>query len=95
VSSTLGTQDFAYYFVQGALDWKLDSNWTWNVVSVRYRNAFNLTWITPKVSTGVTYTFDANNAVYANVGYAWKDNGNGQGLLADKWNIAAGYKYSF
>jgi hypothetical protein len=93
----LGNADdsFLYYFVQGALDYKLDSHWTWNVINARYRNAFAETWITPKVTTGITYNIDSTDAVYANVGYAWKDNGNGSGLLADKLNVAVGYKYSF
>ncbi|MDR3470646.1 MAG: hypothetical protein P4M09_02985 [Devosia sp.] len=93
----LGNNDdsFGYYFVQGALDYKLDSHWTWNVISARYRDSFSQTWITPKVSTGVTYNIDATDAVYANVGYAWKDKGDGNGLVADKYNFAVGYKYSF
>jgi hypothetical protein len=93
----LGNSDdsFGYYFVQAALDYKLDSHWTWNVINGRYRNAFNATWITPKVSTGVTYNIDATDAVYASVGYAWKDKGDGKGLASDKYNIAVGYKYSF
>ena len=101
VASTSGTDlgndddSFGYYFVQGAVDYKLDSHWTWNVINARYRNAFNETWITPKVATGVTYNIDATDAVYVNVGYGWKDNGNGKGLVDDTYNIAVGYKYSF
>jgi len=90
-----GTDAFLYYFATAAADLKLDSHWTWNVINARYRNAFNEPWFTPKVQTGITYNIDANNAVYANVGYAWKDNGNGKGLIADKLNVAIGYKYSF
>jgi len=84
-----------YYSVSLAGDWKLDDHWTWNTFNVRYRNSFDGRWITPKVSTGVTYKFDSTSAIYANVGYAWKDTGNGAGLLADKWNVAVGYKLSF
>ncbi len=82
----LGNSDdtFGYYFVQAALDYKLDSHWTWNVIQARYRNAFNETWITPKIATGVTYNIDATDAVYFSLGYAWKDKGNGAGLVADK-----------
>ena len=90
-----GNDPFLYYFLSGAADWKIDQHWTWNVVNVRYRNAFDRTWLTPKVQTGITYNFDANSAVYANIGYAWKDKGDGNGLLADKLNVAVGYKYSF
>src|SRR5665213_4107642 len=31
---------------------KLNSHWTWNAFSLRYRNAFDYTWITPKIATG-------------------------------------------
>ena len=85
----------AYYAVSLAADLKLDDHWTWNAFNARYRNAFNVTWITPKVSSGFTYKIDGSNAVYANVGYAWKDKGLGAGLQPDKWNVAVGYKFSF
>jgi hypothetical protein len=93
----LGNSDdgYFYYAVSGAFDWKIDSHWTWNVVNVRYRNAFDRTWITPKVATGVTYKIDDADSVYASIGYGWKDNGNGSGLQSDKFNVAVGYKYSF
>jgi predicted porin len=89
------TDPETYYAVSLAADYKIDDNWTWNVFNARYRNAFDVTWITPKVSTGITYKFNSSSAVYANVGYGWKDSGNGAGLQADKWNVAIGYKFSF
>ena len=85
----------AYWAVTLNADFKLNSQWTWNVFSLRYRNAFDYTWITPKISTGITYNIDKADAVYLNVGNAWKDKGDGNGLLEDKYNIAVGYKYSF
>jgi hypothetical protein len=91
--SSAGVDPFLYYFASAALDAKLDSNWTWNVVNVRYRNAVGVTWITPKIQTGITYNIDKTDAIYANIGYGWKDNGSG--LKADKFNVAIGYKYSF
>jgi hypothetical protein len=90
-----GNDPFLYYVLQGAADWKIDSHWTWNVISVRYRNAFDRTWLTPKVQTGITYNINSTSAVYATVGYAWKDQGDGKGLNPDKWNVAVGYKFSF
>ena len=90
---TLGVDPFFYYYGQVALDDKLDANWTWNVVNVRLRQAVGVQWFTPKIQTGVTYNIDSSNAVYANIGYAWKDNGSG--LKPDKFNVAVGYKYSF
>ena len=90
-----GSTADAYWAVTLNADLKLDSHWTWNVFSLRYRNAFDYTWITPKVATGITYNIDKTDAVYLSVGNAWKDNGNGSGLVQDKYNIAVGYKYSF
>jgi hypothetical protein len=95
INPAVGTDPEAYYAFAVAADVKLDDHWTWNAFNARYRNAFNVTWITPKVSTGVTYKIDGSNAVYLNVGYAWKDKGDGNGLLGDKWNVAVGYKFSF
>jgi hypothetical protein len=92
-ASSSGVDPFVYYFATAALDDKIDSNWTWNIVNVRYRNAIGVTWLTPKIQTGITYNIDKQNAVYANIGYAWKDSGSG--LKADKFNVAVGYKYSF
>ncbi len=85
----------AYWAVTLNADLKLNSQWTWNVFSLRYRNAFDYTWITPKIATGITYNIDKTDAVYLSLGNAWKDKGDGNGLLEDKYNIAVGYKYSF
>jgi len=84
-----------YYGLTIAADVKLSDQFTWNAVSLRYRNAFNTTWITPKISTGITWNINKQNAVYINGGYAWKDAGDGKGLLGDKWNVAVGYKFNF
>ena len=86
-------QPFLYYFATAALDARIDSHWTWNIINARYRNGWGVTWYTPKVQTGITYTIDSANAVYANIGYGWKD--TGAGLAPDKFNVAVGYKYSF
>lgn len=84
-----GEDSFGYYALYLAGDWKLSSHWTWNMFNLRYRNAFDYDWETPKVATGVTYAINANNAVYTNVGFAWKNS------VEDKINWAVGYKYSF
>jgi len=85
----------AYYLASASLDDKLSSKWTWNVINARYRNAFDETWITPKVATGLTYQIDPRQSAYVSVGYAWKDTGDGNGLVADKLNLALGYKVGF
>lgn len=98
VGSTHTTDSAPYYLVQLAGDYKIDSSWTLNVFSFRYRNSFDGYWVTPKVSTGVTYSISPADAVYVNVGYAWKNTLGDFDLghdYADKSNIAVGYKHSF
>ena len=60
---------------------------------LRYRNALDYTFITPKVATGLTYEWGPFRYVYGSIGYAWKDTGNG--LLGDKFNVAFGYRHTF
>ncbi len=88
-----GTANAVYYALYLAGDLKLNSQWTWNMFELRYRNAFGYTWITPKVATGLTYEWSSGNFVYGNVGYAWKDAGSG--LLGDKINVTLGFRHAF
>lgn len=83
----------AYYSINLAADMKIDSAWTWNVFNIRYRNAFSVTWITPKITTGFTYKVGDTDNVYANIGESWKDTGSGS--KADKYSVAFGFKHSF
>ena len=83
------SHQLAYYVVNAGLNMKISESWTWNVVSARYRDAFEGGWQTPKVTTGLSYAIDRQNSVYGNVGYAWR---NGQ---PNKISVAAGYKYGF
>ena len=99
ISTTTGNSAEAYYAFTLAADWKINSQWTWNVVQLRYRDAFNSYYNTPKVQTGVTYALTPSDAVYGIAGYAWKNLYNHDIQLsnnyADKWNLAFGYKRSF
>ena len=88
-----GTANAYYYALYLAGDLELNSQWTWNMFELRYRDAFDYTWITPKVATGLTYEWSAGNFVYGNVGYAWKNTGSG--LLGDKINVAVGFRHGF
>jgi hypothetical protein len=99
--------DVWFYTLNLAGDWKLDAQWTWNVFNLRYRDAFQYTWVTPKVATGITYRVNPVDAVYTEVGFAWKEldasgqassppfNPNYGSLDSDKWTIALGYKHGF
>lgn len=97
-SSGLSDHQWAYYVFNAGLNVKLNSKWTWNAVSARYRDAFEGGWKTPRLTTGATYTINPHNAVYANVGYAWKTGVGGAvapDIGPDKWNITFGYKISY
>ena len=83
----------AYYAVGLAADYKINGAFTWNVVNIRYRDAFGGNWKTPKLSTGITYKLDDLNSAYANIGKSWKDTGTG--YKSDKYSIAFGLKHSF
>jgi hypothetical protein len=83
----------AYYAFYLAGDLKLNSNWTWNVFNVRYRNAFDFKWETPKVATGITYNLNKYSALYGTVGYSWKDTTSVSG--PDKLNVGVGAKVNF
>ena len=99
IKGTQSDADVAYYAIYLSGDLKLNKQWTWNAFNLRYRNAFNATWETPKVATGVTYNIDSFNSVYANVGYSWKKVGTTKApydsLSGDKVNVAIGYKHAF
>ena len=88
-----GNANAVYYALYLAGDLKLSSQWTWNMLDLRYRNAFDYTWITPKVATGLTYEWRPGSAVYWSVGYNWRD--DGVGVPGKKVNIALGLKHSF
>jgi len=85
----LATLNWGYYVLNAGVNVKFDSHWTWNAVSARYRDAFQGGWVTPKVSTGVTYSIDSHNSIAANIGYSWK---NG---IADKISGAVSFRYGF
>ena len=98
VGASHTTDSAPYYLVTLAGDYKLNASWTLNVFNVRYRNSFDGYWVTPKISTGVTYSISPSDAVYVSVGYAWKNTLGNFDLghdFADKSNIAIGYKHSF
>lgn len=69
------TASFPYYVLRIATDLELNETVTWNVVSFRYRNGFDPEnhYNTPQLATGVTYRFDANNAVTAKIMRNWRD----------------------
>lgn len=83
----------AYYALGLNADYRISPKLTWNVVSLRYRDAFRGDWKTPKIATGLTYALNGSNAAYVNIGKSWKDSGSG--YKNDKFSIAFGLKHSF
>jgi hypothetical protein len=83
----------AYYAVNIGADYKINSAMTFNVIDVRYRNAFDVQWETPKVTTGFTYAMSPTGSIYANFGKSWKNTGTGYN--PDKYSLAFGFKFLF
>lgn len=95
IDPTDAEADAWYWLVSLAADLKLSQKWTWNAFNVRWRDAFDYDWATPKVTTGITYAITPTDSVYTNVGYGWKENTNTGDLDPDKVNWAVGYKHAF
>jgi hypothetical protein len=83
--------DFPYYVLRVGLDVDLDKRWTWDVISYRYRNAFDTAndYNTPEVSTGISLKLDDSRSVYTKYDYDWKDGD------PDSQGIKLGFTQSF
>jgi hypothetical protein len=66
---------FPYYVFRVGADVDLSKTLTWNVVSFRYRDAFdpNDNYNTPQVATGFTYKLEEQSTITAKVMRNWKD----------------------
>lgn len=82
-----------YYVATGLADVKLDDKWTWNIVNMRYRSSFAHVWVTPRVTTGLSYQIDARQTTSVAFGYSWKN--VGEGLNPDKLGVSLGYRLGF
>src|SRR5262249_36011349 len=60
---------FPYYVLRVAADLEVNQTITWNVVSFRYRDAFNPSehYNTPQIATGFTFKIDEKSAISAKV----------------------------
>ncbi|MBZ9935930.1 hypothetical protein LB518_06475 [Mesorhizobium sp. BR1-1-16] len=88
-----GDSSALYYALYLAGDLKLNKQWSWNVFNLRWRDAFDYQWQTPKVATGLTYAFSDAAKLNVNLGYSWKNTGDG--YYGDKINLALAMKYAF
>jgi hypothetical protein len=83
--------DFPYYVAYLSADLNLTAKFAWNVVSLRYRNAFDTAndYDTPQIATGVTYKLDDHNWILAKVSRSGQD-----GEPHDT-GVTLGYQYGF
>jgi hypothetical protein len=83
--------NFPYYVLYVGSDLDLNANWTWNVVTYRFRDAFDTrnNFNTPEVSTRLTFKIDDGRSVFAAYYYGWKEGS------PDYQGIGAGFKYGF
>jgi hypothetical protein len=66
---------FPYYVLRGAADYKLSQTITWNVISYRFRDAFDRSddYDTPQLATGITFNVDAQSSISTKIMRNWKD----------------------
>jgi len=57
------------------LNFALNQDITWNVISYRFRDAFNNNddYHTPQVATGVTFKLDAQSSISAKIMRNWRE----------------------
>ena len=67
--------DFPYYVLRIAADFTLSQAITWNVISYRFRDAFdrNDNYDTPQIATGLTFKLDAQSSISAKIMRNWND----------------------
>jgi len=83
--------DFPYYALRARLDIDLSDRWSWNLITYRFRNAFETrnNYNTPQVSTTITLKLDASSSIYTKYFYDWEN-----GPPSDQ-GFALGYNYRF
>jgi hypothetical protein len=66
---------FPYYVLRIAADFRLSQGVTWNVISYRFRDAFdrNDNYDTPQIGTGLTFNLDEQSTISAKIMRNWKD----------------------
>ena len=72
-------------------DVKATENLTWNIVTFRYRDAFDSDndFLTPQLATGLSYDLDEHNSISGVAQYNWKE------WEPDSVGLELGYKYRF
>jgi hypothetical protein len=82
---------FPYYVLRIAADFALNQGLTWNVISYRFRNAFDHSnnYDTPQVATGLTFKLDGQSSVSMAVNRNWIDG------RASSTGVSLGFKQRF
>jgi hypothetical protein len=67
--------EFPYYVLRVGADLDLNHNVTWNVITFRYRDAFNPSdnFNTPQVATGFSFKLDEQRSVTTKIMRNWRD----------------------
>jgi hypothetical protein len=66
---------FPYYVLRIGANFAINQEITWNVVSCRFRDAFDTqnNYETPQLATGLTFTLDASSSISAKIMRNWRD----------------------
>ena len=83
--------NFPYYVLYMGADIDLNPGWTWNVITYRFRDAFDTRndFNTPEVATRLTFKIDHGLSVFATYYYGWKEGS------PDYQGAGAGFKFGF
>jgi hypothetical protein len=83
--------NFPYYVLRVHTDIALDKRWSWNLITYRFRDAFDPhdNYNTPELSTGLTLKLDDSRSVSAQYYFGWKNSD------PDYQGVGLGFKHSF
>ncbi|MEJ2378092.1 MAG: outer membrane beta-barrel protein [Pseudolabrys sp.] len=64
---------FPYYVFRVSVDFAINQDITWDLISFRYRDAFDSSnnYHTPQLATGLTFTLDAQSSVSVKIMHNW------------------------
>jgi hypothetical protein len=83
--------EFPYYVLRVGADLDLSHSVTWNVITFRYRDAFNPSdnFYTPQVATGVSFKLDEQRTITTKIMRNWRDGS------PSSTGVALGFKQGF
>ncbi len=83
--------EFPYYVLRVGADLDLNHSVTWNVITFRYRDAFNpsVNFNTPQVATGISFKLDEQRTITTKIMRNWRDGS------PSSTGVALGFKQAF